>query len=293
MLKRTVTGAIYVAIIVGFFFLRDYADYRLFNILTFVFSAIGTFEIARAIKPYLYKGNFTLAVIYGAAFVPVFCIFNYLTEFSGAIVCLIFAAVMIAYQAVLTAAGVKRVNGDNSKTPFYAFIVNVFPFVYPALLLLTVLCANELPNGFIYLLLIFAISPCADTFAYLVGMIYNKIRKGKAKKMCPRLSPKKTWAGAIGGIIGGIVGAIVIYFIVDTSALYETAKINPLIVFIAIGVFASVLTETGDLFESYIKRKVGIKDMGKILPGHGGVMDRIDGMSFAAVFIYLIFSVLL
>ena len=143
------------------------------------------------------------------------------------------------------------------------------------------------------MLLIFVISPCADTFAYLVGMIYNKIRKGKAKKMCPRLSPKKTWAGAIGGVVGGIVGAVVVYFIVDKSAIAETAKMSPVIAFILAGIFGSVLTEIGDLFESYIKRKVGIKDMGKILPGHGGVMDRIDGMNFAAVFIFLIFLLLL
>lgn len=291
MLKRTITGAIYVAIIVGFFFLRDYADYRLFNILTFAFMAIGTFEVARAIKPYLYKGNFTLAVIYGAAFVPVFCVFEYLTGIKGAYACLILAEAAVAYQAILTAC-IKR---DDVGAILKDFAVNVLPFLYPALLLLTMLCANELGKevGFICLLLIFAVSPCADTFAYLVGMTYNKIRKGKAKRMCPNLSPKKTWAGAIGGVIGGIVGAIVVYFAVDKTVIAETAKISPVIAFILIGVFASILTEIGDLFESYIKRRVGIKDMGRILPGHGGIMDRIDGMSFAAVFVFLTFLLLL
>ena len=291
MLKRTITGAIYVAAIVGFFFLRDYVDYRLFNILTFAFMAIGTFEVARAIKPYLYKGNFTLAVIYGAAFVPVFCVFEYLTGIKGAYACLILAEAAVAYQAILTAC-IKR---DDVGAILKDFAVNVLPFLYPALLLLTMLCANELGKevGFICLLLIFAVSPCADTFAYLVGMTYNKIRKGKAKRMCPNLSPKKTWAGAIGGVIGGIVGAIVVYFAVDKTVIAETAKISPVIAFILIGVFASILTEIGDLFESYIKRRVGIKDMGRILPGHGGIMDRIDGMSFAAVFVFLTFLLLL
>ena len=63
----------------------------------------------------------------------------------------------------------------------------------------------------------------------------------------------------------------------------------PLLIFAICGLIGSVLTEIGDLFESGIKRKVGIKDMGKIMPGHGGVMDRIDGMSFCAVFITIIF----
>lgn len=293
MLKRTITGAIYVAIIAGFFLLRDYADYRLFNILTFAFCAVGTFEVARAIKQYLYKGNFTLSVIFGTAFVPVFCVFQYFTQICGAITCLVIIAALAVYQAILAAVNERNASDAKLKNIAVRFCVNALPFVYPALLLLTLLCANELSEGFICLLLIFVISPCADTFAYLVGMVYNKIRKGKAKKMCPKLSPKKTWAGAIGGVVGGIVGAIVIFFIVDTSSIQSTAKIAPIAVFIVIGILASVLTEIGDLFESFIKRKVGIKDMGKIMPGHGGVMDRIDGMSFAAVFIYLSFLLLL
>ena len=280
MLKRTITGAIYVAIIVGFFFLRNYVDFRLFNILTFVFCAVGTFEVARALKSRLYNGNFALSVIFGGLYVPLFCAIEYFTAFRGAYACLIFNAVFVVYQAVQT---LVRKGG------FCGFKVNVLPFLYPSVLLLTVLTANGLTHGFVCLLLIFVISPCSDTFAYLVGMTYNKIRKGKAKKMCPRLSPKKTWAGAIGGVIGGIIGAVVIYFIVDTAALSATAKMNVFAAFIIIGAAASVLTEIGDLFESYIKRKVGIKDMGKILPGHGGIMDRIDGMSFAAVFIFFMF----
>ena len=187
----------------------------------------------------------------------------------------------------------SNINGANFKNTVRAFAVNILPFVYPALLLLTMLCANELNSGFICLVLIFVISPCADTFAYLVGMTYNKIRKGNAKRMCPNLSPKKTWAGAIGGVIGGVIGAIVVYFAVDKTAITETAKISPIIAFVLIGFFASILTEIGDLFESFIKRKVGIKDMGRILPGHGGIMDRIDGMSFAAVFVFLTFLLLL
>lgn len=291
MLKRTITGAIYVAIIVGIFCLREYVDYRLFNILIFAFLALGTFEVARAVKGCLYKGNFALAVIFGALLPAVFCAFEYLTAFCGAFACLILSGACIAYQAILAAVKGKTAGETEFKNAFFAFCVNALPFFYPALLLLTVLCANELDSGFICLLLIFVIPPCADTFAYLVGMTYNKIRKGNAKKMCPRLSPKKTWAGAIGGVIGGVVGTIIVYFTVDKTVL-SGAGINLFAVFMIVGIIASVLTEIGDLFESYIKRKVGLKDMGKILPGHGGIMDRIDGTVFAAAFIYLIFALI-
>ena len=283
MLKRTITGAIYVAIIVGFFFLRN-VDCRLFDILTLFFCTVGTFEVAQVLKPYLYKGNFALATLFGVLFVPLFFVIENYTVFYGACACLIFSGVLILYQAAVS--GVKREK-------FTTFCVNALPFIYPALLLLAILCANESKEGFICLLLIFVISPCADTFAYLVGMTYNKIRKGKAKKMCPRLSPKKTWAGAIGGVVGGIVGAIIVYFTVDKTGICATAKINPFLLFVIVGAVASVFTEIGDLFESYIKRKVGVKDIGNIMPGHGGIMDRIDGMTFAAVIIYLIFILLL
>ena len=64
---------------------------------------------------------------------------------------------------------------------------------------------------------------------------------------------------------------------------------SPILFFVLVGIIASIVNIFGDLFESYIKRRVGIKDMGKILPGHGGVMDRIDGTSFVVVFIYLAF----
>ena len=292
MLKRTVTGAIYVAIIAGFFLLRNYVDYRLFNILTFAFCALGTFEVARALKSRLYKGNFTLAIIFGCIFAPVFCAVEYLTNLRGAFASLILIELAVLYQVILFTIKEMKATEINFKADLKTFAVNLLPFVYPALLLLTMLSANELGGGFIALLLIFVISPASDTFAYLVGMTYNKIRKGQAKRMCPRLSPKKTWAGAIGGVVGGVVGALVVYFATNTAIL-EGGKISVLLAFIIIGVVASVLTEIGDLFESLIKRKVGIKDMGKIMPGHGGIMDRIDGMSFAAVFVFVMFAVLL
>jgi phosphatidate cytidylyltransferase len=119
-------------------------------------------------------------------------------------------------------------------------------------------------------------------------MTYSKIKKGNVKRLCPRLSPKKTVAGAIGGTIGGALGGLIVYFVFRSLA--DTVYFfSPLVLFIIVGVVASILTIVGDLTESYLKRKVGIKDMGKIMPGHGGIMDRIDGISVASVFIFFMF----
>ena len=137
----------------------------------------------------------------------------------------------------------------------------------------------------IAIVLLFVISPLTDTMAYFVGFIYNKISKGKAKKLAPILSPKKTIAGAIGGLIGGALGSVLVLLIFKPSLRLS----NPWLFFVLVGVIGSLFTQIGDLFESFIKRSVGIKDIGKIIPGHGGVMDRIDGMSFCAVVIYFAF----
>ncbi len=278
MLKRTISGAVYVAIIVAFFLLREFVDYRLFNVLTCFFTIVGSFELARAVKPYSLKGTYLATIIFGVLVVPLYCLIEYLAFPGwGYLAVIDLSVVMIlgfAIYALIIDVDFKKLG------------VSVLGFIYPALLLLTILLANDLEsNSFIALLLIFVIAPCTDTMAYLVGMIYNKIKKGKAKKLCPKLSPKKTWAGAIGGLFGGIIGSIIVYFIFKPTVNF----FSPVFLFVIVGLVASVLTQIGDLFESYIKRKTGIKDSGKIMPGHGGVLDRIDGMIFVSVFVFIVF----
>ena len=276
MLKRTITGSIYALVIVGFFLLREFVDTRLFHILTYIFTAVGTFELARMIKPYAIKGTFTTALVFGVLSVPFYVVGeSFFNGYGWAFNIGLTLALTIAFFVV----------SIIKKSGFKQFGVSVLPFAYPNLLMLTTLLANDLENGFVALLLIFVIAPCADVMAYLIGMAYNKIRKGQAKKLCPKLSPKKTVAGAIGGLVGGVLGGLLVWLIVKP----EVNFFSPVLLFLGVGLIASLLTEIGDLFESGIKRKVGVKDSGKILPGHGGVLDRIDGMSFSSVFIYLVF----
>ncbi len=284
MLKRTISGAVFVALVAGFFLLRQFVDARLFQILTWAFCSLATFEVARAVKPFSAKGILIPASIFGVLFVPTYCLTEYFYMqgwgFLFAIdLCLLFVLGVAIYCVI---------KGLDIKT----FGVSIVPIVYPALLILAMLVSNDVgePYGFLAMLLIFVISPCADTMAYLVGMTYGKIKKGNVKKLCPKLSPNKTVAGAIGGIIGGVIGSLLVFWIFNESA-QSVSFFSPITFFILIGVVASVLTEAGDLLESLIKRKTGIKDMGKIMPGHGGAMDRIDGMSLASVFVCIMFLV--
>ena len=283
MFIRTLSGAAYVAILVGFFFLRTVSP-LFFSAFIWFLSFMGAFEVARAIKSFSFKGGFAVAIVFGATFVPVYAVFeNFFT--AGALFALIYAVLFCA--AILIYLAQKKLFGQ------YA-VDGVFPVLYPAILLLTMLIINDMggDRSLIALVLVFVISPCADVFAYLVGMTYNKIVKGKAKKLCPTLSPKKTVAGAIGGVIGGAVGGVLVCVVFGEKADALVRFMPAIIYFAIVGLLGSVLTEIGDLYESGIKRKAGIKDMGKIMPGHGGVMDRIDGTLFCSALVCLAFTLL-
>ena len=268
MVKRVITGAGLIAVVVGFFFLRNYVDIRLFNILIGVFSVLGAWEMTRALGDKMTVAQKVISLIYATALVPFY------TFFGIKSVLLLFAGFIVINLSLLVLDN-KRTELDNLG---YSLLVGV----YPAIGLLAMLMINslgELSN--FALIFVFIVSPCADTFAYLVGCTL------KGPKLCPSISPKKTISGGIGGLIGGIVGGVVLYAIMKPSLDVSM----PYLFMVAIGLVASVITAFGDLVESVIKRKLGIKDMGKILPGHGGVLDRIDGILFASIAVCLIFSI--
>lgn len=116
-----------------------------------------------------------------------------------------------------------------------------------------------------------------DSGAYLVGSALGK------HKMCPKISPAKSWEGLIGGAVAGLIMGII------NAVLFDEIDLSN---WIAIALLTITFGTLGDLFQSKIKREIGIKDSGKILPGHGGFLDRLDSLLFTVpiVFIWLIFS---
>jgi phosphatidate cytidylyltransferase len=136
-----------------------------------------------------------------------------------------------------------------------------------ALLIAPVLLRRDPAHGFAALVFLFAVVWLTDIVAYFCGRALG------GPKLMAAVSPKKTWSGAIGGTLGGIVGGI---------AVASYAGITNLV---AVGVLALVLSVTsqaGDLLESAIKRRFDTKDASNLIPGHGGVMDRVDGFVIAA-----------
>lgn len=265
MLKRTLTGACLIAVVVGFFLLRNIsADY--FQILVLMLAALGTIEMLNAFKDETTVFQKVTAGTFAVVFIEAFALYG---SFAVSVGILIFFSLMLLSDLVF----------EYEKVTLTGLGYSFLSMVYPSVLLLPMLAVNTMAhNSTIFLVLIFVISPCSDTLAYLVGSLIG------GKKMCPNISPKKTISGGIGGIAGGIIGSIVVYFIMKDSLVYDLS-VPAVVYFALIGLVASFLTEFGDLVESVIKRKIGIKDMGHILPGHGGILDRIDSIIFACPFI--------
>jgi phosphatidate cytidylyltransferase len=137
---------------------------------------------------------------------------------------------------------------------------------------------RNLPEGMWWVLLALPSVWLADSAAYLVGSRFGR------HKLSPRLSPKKTWEGYLGGVAAGILGGALLATIWRTGAGPATA-IAPWKGAV-LGFILATVTPLGDLGESMIKRQVGVKDSGNLLPGHGGVFDRIDSWLWTAVLSY-------
>lgn len=130
-----------------------------------------------------------------------------------------------------------------------------------------------------YVLLIMTVTWCGDTGAYFGGRYYG----GKlfSKKLAPSISPNKTWEGSLAGLASSIVGAIVLN-------LLFLNNLGPMTLIVVAAFCGGISAQVGDLLESMLKRFAGVKDSGTIIPGHGGFLDRVDGILFAAPVIWAI-----
>lgn len=139
---------------------------------------------------------------------------------------------------------------------------------YPGILFAMVVRLRQLPDGVAWLVLTLAVTWLNDTGAYFAGRAYGR------RKLYPRISPSKTWEGAAGGLLASIAGALLV------KALGWLPQL-PWWGSVVVGAGAGVLGPVGDLSESMLKRAYGAKDSSALLPGHGGVLDRVDAFLFA------------
>lgn len=147
-------------------------------------------------------------------------------------------------------------------------------FLYAALIMIAfAVLRGDTPYGLVASAFLLAIVWATDIFAYFVG------KRVGGPKLAPAISPNKTWSGFFGGIAFAVIAAILI--ILAHAAVGIVPGVEWWMVPVAI--VLSIVSQCGDLFESWVKRRSGAKDSGRIIPGHGGLMDRIDGLGAAAV----------
>ncbi len=144
----------------------------------------------------------------------------------------------------------------------------ILAFIYIPLLLMHLVMLRQVPHGVSWLIVIMLIVMTNDTAAYYSGSMFGK------HKLYPQVSPKKSIEGAIGGLFGSIGGTMLAKFTFFPQLGFRDAILT--------AIFIGMLGQTGDLFESLLKRSFNVKDSGNSIPGHGGVLDRLDSIIFAA-----------
>jgi phosphatidate cytidylyltransferase len=137
-----------------------------------------------------------------------------------------------------------------------------------ALMIAPVVLRHDAALGFAAILFLFTVVWCTDIAAYFSG------RAAGGPKLLPRVSPNKTWSGVIGGTVAGVIGGVLL---AKQFGVLNLAAVG------AVALILSVVAQMGDLLESWIKRQFGAKDASGLIPGHGGLMDRLDGFLTAAV----------
>lgn len=178
------------------------------------------------------------------------------------------APIIILYVIVLSLYMIihnKSVSVKDITMVFFTILI--IPFCFSHIIYL-----RNLKNGEFYVWLSFIGAFCTDTMAYFVGCSVG------GRKLCESISPKKTVSGAIGGIFGAFLG----FFIYSIILKYcFQININPLPYYLIAGL-CGIVAQIGDLTASAIKRSGNIKDFGNLMPGHGGIMDRVDSLMFVA-----------
>lgn len=232
-----------------------------------------------------------LALLSGIAVYEVLIPTHYMTSKAGGVLCALFAGVsifvveshkevylftLVLFLAVLIASALL----SHRRFSFQQICVCAFIVVAIPLSFSTVLQMKEM----IYLILVCVAAWVTDMGAYFVGRAFGK------RKMAHNISPNKTVEGAIGGLISaGVLFPLTCYIYCRVASVsMDFSIVNAII----IGLLCAFFGMMGDLFASLIKRETGIKDFGKIMPGHGGIMDRFDSFLFVAPTLFYLVKIL-
>ena len=290
MLKRVATGAVFAAIILGGTYLRGWP----LRALMLAAMLIGMFEVYRAIK----KTGAKPAEWAGYAYAVLAIGLQAGANAPGA------PEWLRSMNAQATALAIGLLMGLSAivlrgRVDFPALSATVLPMAYPGFLFSILASLQDIPNATMALaalLISFFLASINDVFALFTGMALGR------HKLSPEISPKKTIEGSIGGLVASAVFAMLVAWLLDgaqeTAGIAQALRIGEaeaefsILGFAIMGVFAGAMSQIGDLTASLVKRHCGVKDYGTIFPGHGGVMDRFDGILFCGAVCAVFFQIM-
>ena len=259
-LQRWVTGIIAIPILV---YLIGFGPRWLFYIFLLFSSLAGLVEFYKISLPE------SPMVIRSVIYILIFLLF--LTFYIKQI---LFAPVILILMALVPMMYYMISHSTQRQDSFSIIGKVLIGAVYIAVpLSLLILVDTMVPGGKMWIFFLLAVIFATDTGAFYFGRILGK------HKLYKSLSPNKTWEGAVGGLLCSF---IVAFIFIKVLPIYRINSCFIILVF-----FLSVFSQAGDLVESMIKRYHGVKDSGKVLPGHGGMLDRIDGLLFSIPVLYL------
>ncbi len=266
MKTRIISAAVAIVVLAGVMYLGSTAV----GLAIFILALIGIHEFYNALekigfKPIYPIGYFScLALLY-----PVISALLQVNIKTNAV--LLFAAMFTFAFIVLLFCLMMFSNGRYSLADA---AMTLFGITYVAFLFYFVTLTRYTSLGYLYIWLIFIGAWATDTFAYFTGVAIGKT------KILPKISPKKSLEGCIGGVLGSVL-AMLLFGLCFNDVL----KI-PALHFAILGLLCGVISQIGDWSASAVKRAAGIKDYGNIMPGHGGVLDRLDSILFVAPVVY-------
>lgn len=264
---RLISGAVLLAITIACVW---FGGYPLLFFVMFA-SFLGVIELLRAYK--LHKGAigttvYIFAVIYEA------CLLWYMEKPM-----FVYRNVTMALFIVLLLALMAEYVVLYPKYRIEQIALSFLAFAYVPVLLSMIYLVRSMHDGFFAVWLIFIAAWGSDTCAYCVGKLIGR------HKMPSELSPNKTIEGCAGGVIGAaLIGLIYGCFVKNSVSAFA----NPAVIFALMGAAGSVIAQIGDLAASAVKRNFELKDYGRLIPGHGGIMDRFDSILFTAPVVFLL-----